>query len=169
MNVIKKARTFSMLNRHTKRLMLEAYLYLGWARMLKVRPFAKVAPSLGQQMEETSLEHNLSEKNMIKRVSEVIHMMSRYTFWESECLVKAIDGMKMIEKRQIEINIYLLTAKYENGELIAHAWLRSGPFYISGSQGMERFTVVATFANKISRKTLEGETYGQHSQSRTSS
>lgn len=169
MNVIKKARTFSMLNRHTKRLMLEAYFYLGWARMLKVRPFAKVAPSLGQQREETSLEHNLSEKNMIKRVSEVIHMMSRYTFWESECLVKAIAGMKMLEKRQIESTLYLGTAKDENGELIAHAWLRSGPFYISGSQGMERFTVVATFANKISRKILEGETYGQHSQSRTSS
>ena len=29
-----------------------------------------------------------------------------------------------------------------NGELIAHAWLRSGPFYITGAEVMERFTVV---------------------------
>ena len=69
---------------------------------------------------------------------------------ESECLVKAIAGMKMLEKRNIESTLYLGTAKDENGELIAHAWLRSGPFYISGAEVMERFTVVAKFAKEMS-------------------
>ena len=58
--------------------------------------------------------------------------MSRYTFWESQCLVKAIAGMKMLEKRNIESTLYLGTAKDEKGELIAHAWLRSGLFLCIG-------------------------------------
>ena len=33
-----------------------------------------------------------------------------------------------------------------SGELIAHAWLRSGPFYITGADGKEKFTVVSKFA-----------------------
>ena len=44
----------------------------------------------------------------------------------------------MLQRRQIESTLYLGTAKDENGQFIAHAWLRSGPFYISGKEGMER-------------------------------
>ena len=76
-------------------------------------------------------------------------MMSRYTFWESQCLVKAIAAMKMLEKRQIESTLYLGTAKDETGNMIAHAWLRSGPFYITGVEEMKRFTVVSKFAKRI--------------------
>ena len=101
-------------------------------------------------MKETSLCLNESNKRDLASVSQAIHLMSRYTFWESECLVKAIAGMKMLEKRNIESTLYLGTAKDEKGELIAHAWLRSGPFYISGAEVMERFTVVAKFAKEMS-------------------
>ena len=43
--------------------------------------------------------------------------MSRYTFWESQCLVKAIAGMKMLERRHIESTLYLGTAKDETWEI----------------------------------------------------
>ena len=45
-------------------------------------------------------------------------------------------------KTEIESTLYLGTAKDENGEIIAHAWLRSGPFYVLDAEGMEKFTVV---------------------------
>ncbi|MFJ7974851.1 lasso peptide biosynthesis B2 protein [Peribacillus sp. NPDC096379] len=150
MNTLKKARSFVRLDKKTKLLLIEAYLYLAWARYLKSIPFSKVVPSLGKQMQETSSTADLSNKKVITSVSHAIHLMSRYTFWESECLVKAFAGMKMLEKRNIESTLYLGTAKDEKGELIAHAWLRSGPFYISGSEVMDRFTVVAKFAKEIS-------------------
>ena len=86
---------------------------------------------------------------MLKHISEAIHIMSKYTIWESQCLVKAIAGMKMLQRRQIESTLYLGTARDDTGQMIAHAWLRSGPFYISGSEGMERFAVVAKFAKRI--------------------
>lgn len=145
--MMRKLKTFFLLDNRMKWLLVEAYLYLGWARIMKLLPFAKVAPSLGLQMEETS--EDTSHKEVLRNVSKAVHMMSKYTFWESQCLVKAIAAMKMLEKRGIESTLYLGTAKDEKGLLIAHAWLRSGPYYISGSEGMEKFTVVSKFAKKL--------------------
>lgn len=144
-----KIKAFLGMNRETKVLFGEAYFYLAWARLLKYRDFSKVAPSLGEQMQETSYALNLNEKEIQARISQAIHIMSRYTFWESECLVKAIAAMKMLEKRKIASTIYLGTARDEQGTFIAHAWLRSGPFYITGKEGAEQFTVVNKFAKNF--------------------
>lgn len=146
--MLKKVRIFFLFDMKMKRMLIEAYLYLGWARYLKTISFSKVAPSLGKPMKETSMTTDLANKKVLVSVSKAIHIMSRYTFWESECLVKAIAGMKMLQKRKIESTLYLGTAKDENGELVAHAWLRSGPYFITGSEGMDQFTVVAKFAKE---------------------
>ncbi len=155
MNILKKVRTFLRLTMKTKLLLIEAYFHLGRGRYLKSIPFSKVAPSLGEEMKETSLSSLTSNKEEVARISKAIHLMSRYTFWESQCLVKAIAGMKMLEKRNIESTLYLGTAKDEKGELIAHAWLRSGTYYVSGAEVMERFTVVAKFAKEVNGSRLE--------------
>jgi hypothetical protein len=160
MKVFKKAITFFKLDSELKWMLVEAYFLLGWARFLKTLPFAKVAPSLGTKMDETSYSINLENKEVLQKVSTAVHLMSRYTLWESQCLVKAIAGMKILERRQIESTLYLGTGKDGKGEFIAHAWLRSGPFYISGSEGMERFTVVAKFAKEVTSQKVEGEHYG---------
>jgi hypothetical protein len=159
-NLMNKLRILLTLGWTTKRLLLEAFLYLAWARYLKSIPFSKVAPSLGNQMQETSFTHDPSNKMMLSSISSAIHIASRYTFWESQCLVKAIAAMKMLEKRQIGSTLYLGTAKEETGALIAHAWLRSGSYYVSGSEGMEKFTVIAKFAKEVGTNKLEGENYG---------
>lgn len=157
---LKKTRAFFELDIATRMLLVEAFFYLGWARYLKIKSFSKVVPSLGVQIGETTMIPNASHKITLQNVSSAIHIMSRYTFWESQCLVKAMAGLKMLEKRQIESTLYLGTAKDGNGELIAHAWLRSGAYYVSGSEEMNRFTVVAQFAKEVSMKKLEGENYG---------
>ncbi|PEB52127.1 stage V sporulation protein S [Bacillus pseudomycoides] len=162
MNIVKRLRLFLSLDTKTKFLFLEAFLFLGWARVLKNITFAKVAPSLGDYMDETSFIHiQSSHRKILKNVSQAISIMSRYTFWESQCLVKAIAGMKMLEKRQIESTLYLGTAKDNSGKLIAHAWLRSGSFYVTGSEGMGKFTVVGTFAKRIHAETIKGEYNGE--------
>ncbi|HDR7950441.1 TPA: lasso peptide biosynthesis B2 protein [Bacillus toyonensis] len=157
MNIVKRLRVFLLLNMETKLLFLEAFIFLGWARVLKSITFSKVAPSLGDYMNETSVAQIQQHEDTLKEVSEAISIMSRYTFWESQCLVKAIAGMKMLQKRDIESTLYLGTAKDNSGELIAHAWLRSGSFYVTGSEGMEKFTVVGSFAKRLSENTIKGE------------
>ncbi len=149
MGQVRKIRLFISMDWSLKMLLFESYFYLAWARFLKLRPFAKIAPSLGKEMVETTFDINFSNRKNLAHISQTIQMMSHYTFFESECLVQAIAAMKMLERRKIESTLYLGTAKDEAGEFIAHAWLRSGPFYITGKDGMGKFTVVQKFAKNI--------------------
>ncbi|MEW5552008.1 lasso peptide biosynthesis B2 protein [Peribacillus frigoritolerans] len=160
MNIVKKAQTFLRLNFKTKLLYIEAFLHLGRARYLKSISFSKVAPTLGEQMKESSYELIAADKEILANVSRAINIMSRYTIWESQCLVKAMAAMKMLEKRKIDSTLYLGTAKDENGGLIAHAWLRSGPFYITGAEVMDRFTVVSNFSKKNKSGSLKEQESG---------
>lgn len=147
--MIRKIKLFLSFSWPLKKLLIESYCHLAWARYLKSIPFSKVVPSLGAVMQETSLETNPDNKKTLGEISRAIHLASKYTFFESQCLVKAIAAMRMLERRKIESTLYLGTARDENGELIAHAWIRSGPFYLTGSEGMERFTVVSKFAKNV--------------------
>jgi hypothetical protein len=149
MNMVKKIRVLISLDIKTMLLLTEALIYLGWARILKRMPFSKVAPLLGHHMDETSFSYSEANRMVLRHVGEAVHIMSRHTFWESQCLVRAIAAMKMLERRRIESTLYLGTAKDEAGKMIAHAWLRSGPFYITGGEEMKRFTVVGKFSKTI--------------------
>ncbi|WP_066067780.1 lasso peptide biosynthesis B2 protein [Neobacillus soli] len=152
MILFQKIKTFIFLDNRKKFLLIEAFAYLGWARILKSMPFSRIAPLLGTHMEETSFEHKASNQTILRNVSDAIYIMSNYTFWESKCLVKAIAGMKMLQRRQLESTLYLGTAKDETGIMIAHAWLRSGKLFITGAEEMGRFTVVGKFAKRFSEK-----------------
>ncbi|MEH7180536.1 lasso peptide biosynthesis B2 protein [Neobacillus vireti] len=149
MAIVKKVSNFFLLDKKTKLLYIEATIQLARARIMKSLPFSKVAPILGVHMEETSLHSRDSDWKIIKDISKAVNQMSRHTFWESMCLVKAIAAMKMLEKRNIDSTLYLGTARDDKGKFIAHAWLRSGTYYLTGAEGMEKFTVVGKYAKKI--------------------
>lgn len=144
---MEKVKRFIRLDSGLKKLLIEAFLFLGWARIIKARPFSKTISLLGTPMEETPVNSNSSQT--VQLISECIHIMSRYTFWESQCLVKAIAAMKMLERRNIASTLYLGTGKDGEGKLIAHAWLRCGNKYVTGEEGRERFTAISSFAKKI--------------------
>lgn len=148
----KKIRKFAAMPGYKKLLILEAVYYLGWARILKALPFAKVAPSLGTPMLETGMELDTSKEELIRDISRAVRLTARHTWWESKCLVMAIAGMKMLERRGIESTLYMGTAKDNSGKMIAHAWLRSGPFYLTGYEVMRAFTVVGKFGKVIHPK-----------------
>ncbi len=151
MHSLRRLKLLVSQEKQTLLLLLEAYYYLGYARLLiRSMPFSKIAPKLGECMQETQRDKNQAGRIALRRISHAIAIMSRYTPWESKCLVKAIAAMKMLERRQMESTLYLGTAKDENSKMIAHAWLRSGRFYVTGAEGMERFTVVSKFAKKFS-------------------
>ena len=147
--IFKKLVYFFILDTRTKFLIIEALIYLGFARILIIIPFNKVSNFLGEQMEETSENNNPENERILKNIKHAISIVSKYTLWESTCMVRAIAGMKMLERRRIESTIYLGISRDENGKMIAHAWLRSGQFYITGAEEMARFNVVGKFAKKV--------------------
>ncbi|WP_406946315.1 lasso peptide biosynthesis B2 protein [Halobacillus sp. SY10] len=155
MKLMRKLMTFLTLSMESKRLLLESFFYLGWARIQKRRPFSNLAPSLGKHMQETGVDDECTDRRIVAKVSQAIQIMSKYTFWESRCLVQALAAKKMLEKREVGNTLYFGTAKEDNGEMVAHAWLRSGPYIVTGAKGMERFTVVSTFADPVGGESHE--------------
>jgi Transglutaminase-like superfamily len=150
MQLLKQVRLYLSFDRRMKLLVIEAYIQLGWARFLKQVPFGRIAPNLGRFMEETEYVQNPEQKKLLQQISEAVHLASRHTLWESQCMVKAIAAMNMLKRRGIESTIYFGTARDDKGYLIAHAWLRSGSIYISGAEEMNKFTVVGKYAKQIS-------------------
>ncbi|MCI3927135.1 lasso peptide biosynthesis B2 protein [Paenibacillus sp. TRM 82003] len=133
----------------SRKLLVEAFVYLALARVLKAMPFSKVAPTLGKAMLETTSTLDVKNQSVLKDISRAIRIISRHTIWESKCLVRAIAAMKMLERRGLESTLYLGTAKDSSGSMVAHAWLRSGPIYITGFEEMYRFKTVAIFGKQL--------------------
>lgn len=150
-------KTIFSMKRKTLLLILEAYIYLGWARLLVYMPFRRLASSLGAEMEETSNDLIPEAIAAAKNISNSIQIVSRYTFWDCMCLVRAIAAWKMLQRRNIECTLYLGTARDEAGKMIAHAWLRSGPLYITGVEQMGNFSVVGKFAGIIDQGNKQEE------------
>ncbi|OPH56689.1 stage V sporulation protein S [Paenibacillus ferrarius] len=150
MGFFRKIKLLFSLEMKTVLLYVEVLSYLGWARMQISVPFSKVAPTLGVKMEETPQEKQDRNRTELIRIQDAIQLISQHTPWESKCLVKAIAASKMLAKRRIASTLYLGTARDESGKMIAHAWLRSGPYYITGAEGMEKFAVIGKFAKYVS-------------------
>ncbi|TMW70530.1 lasso peptide biosynthesis B2 protein [Alteribacter natronophilus] len=150
--LIRKLRAFWNLPLPSKKRYAEAYVCLALGRWQKGRPFSRLSPTLGKYMEESPGEVEATQVKSVKEVSVAVHAMTSYTFWESQCMVKALAAKRMLERRGIDSTLYMGTAKDPDGKLAAHAWLRSGPFIVTGKEGKERFTVVAMYAQKTSTK-----------------
>ncbi|MCM3213476.1 lasso peptide biosynthesis B2 protein [Niallia taxi] len=145
LEVFSKIKKFMRLDMQRRTLLIEAFFYLGRARYLKLLPFEKIAPSLGEQSTETSINSSIHNQ-MITDVSYAVITASKHTFWDSSCLVQAIAATRMLNKRKIESTLYMGIARDEDGSMIAHAWVRSGSLYVTGAETMNKFTVVKTFA-----------------------
>lgn len=129
-----------------RRLMFEAFLALAWGRVLKLLPFARVSPSLGSHMEETPYAIQQEQHRQAVQISRALHLVSPHVWWETECLVMAFAARKMLNRRHLPSTLYLGMRRDEQGRTAAHAWLRSGRFYLTGAKELEQYTVVGQFA-----------------------
>lgn len=143
--MISRLKKWLRLDFKQKCLLVEAFIFLARGRYLKLLPFKKVAPTLGEESLETPVISNKDEK-VIKDVSYAVQTMSRYTLWESACLVQAIAATRMLNRRNIETTLYLGIARDTKGKMHAHAWVRSGSLYVTGADVKQNFTVVNKFA-----------------------
>ncbi|MEO3945370.1 lasso peptide biosynthesis B2 protein [Gorillibacterium sp. CAU 1737] len=153
---LRAVRLFLALPLDRKRLWMEAFVELGKARLQLLRPFAKVAPTLGAAMRETTKERvEAKERAEVMAVADAIQVMSRHTPWSSMCFTRAVAALRMLARRGIGCTLYLGTARDEAGKLTAHAWLRSGDVYVTGAEEKKRFATVGKFAH-ASRRNNEG-------------
>jgi len=133
-------------------LFAEAYIGLRLSRLaVQTLPFRWIAKRLGSPQQETSPEGLPAEKRIIVRqIAWAVRKASRYALWESNCLPQAITAKLMLRRREVVSTLYLGLARGQTqedlDEMKAHAWLRSGKFFLVGGNGQDEYTVVATFA-----------------------
>ncbi|WLR42776.1 lasso peptide biosynthesis B2 protein [Bacillus carboniphilus] len=147
---------FIFSKKEAKYLWFETICCLAYARVLKNIPFSRVVCKYEMKNQESS--HNQDyDYRIVRQVSQSIHTISKYCFWETECLVKALAAMNMLKRRKIESTLYLGTGKEMSGKLIAHAWLRSGQYYVTGIEEKENFTVVKTLSYIVDAEKSRGD------------
>ena len=129
-------------------LFIEAFCLTGIVRLaILLLPFRWLAPALGKHKQESPMIEDILKFETARRIGWVVETVSRYTPWESKCLVQAIVGKIMLRKRGIANTLYLGVGKDERKSLVAHAWLRCGEKMLTGGQGYRWFTIVGKFSD----------------------
>lgn len=145
-------RKFGALGWPERRLLVEAVLRLGFARVvLLVIPFRWTTRLYGLRPCDTASPANPETSDAARRVGWAIGAAARRTPWQSACLAQALAGVAMLRRRRIPATVVLGVAKdsTETAGLTAHAWLSSGGTILTGMGGHKRFSVVATFISGI--------------------
>ncbi len=124
-----------------------AWLFISRLAVLLL-PFRWVMRTAGQQNAQSE-EGIPAEKNeVVEKVTWAIDAVRWATPWDSNCLARSLAGKRLLRKRGLASTLYLGVSKSDPNTLIAHAWLRCGEYFITGTPGHEQFTVVATFAEE---------------------
>lgn len=125
-----------------KILFTEAFILTGINRykILHV-PFRKLKIGLGEHNKESSSQVSLEEYKVVRKVQNAVVNTSRYTPWESLCLVQSMTVQKMLTRRNINSTLYLGVNKDSNNKMSAHSWIRCGQIYVTGGNGTGYATV----------------------------
>lgn len=146
--LVRKSRSFARIKWRDKILFFRAFFLSGIARIaILFIPFRVVKKFLGIPKKESSYDIKLEEFRRVKRVAWAVNQASKYTPWESKCLVKAITAQWMLKRYKIYSTIYLGVNKTEKNSMEAHAWLRCGSVIVTGGYEKDEFKEVARFSN----------------------
>lgn len=131
-----------------RRLFVESVLALAAARLIVLLlPFRIYKKLLGRP-EESSREATAAPESL-RAISEAIAEAGARVFWSNKCVEHALAGKFMLRRRGLSNTLYFGIAR--DVTLDAHAWLRSGDVCVTGEAELERYTIVAKFADEASR------------------
>ena len=136
-------------DRMERRLLLEAFLLLGIARLgVLILPFRWLAKSLGQYMQEDQTSVLSADLQMARLIGGAVRSAAGYTPWESVCLPQAVAAKWMLRYRHIPCTVFLGVMKDQTKpeKLAAHAWIRCGQAILTGAKGHQQYTVVSIFS-----------------------
>jgi hypothetical protein len=79
-------------------------------------------------------ENDISMECRVKllRVKTAVARCNRYVPWNTECLTQALTAKKMLRHRKINSLLIIGFRKDAGGEIGGHAWLKVGPYFITG-------------------------------------
>lgn len=144
----RKIKTFFTIDNKLRIQFIQAFIYTGIYRaFILFVPFNKLRKRMGKHKEESIDVESKEVYKIAKHISWVVNLISSKTPWESKCLVKALTAQRMLKKIGISTTIYLGVKKDKDNNMLAHAWLRCGEYYVTGGSNKDGYAVVAKFSN----------------------
>ena len=130
-----------------RKMTLAVYAYAAFYRLTILLIPSKIQQRYWGRSGEESPEFETGENYAYARlVSKHVNRVANKTQWESKCLVRALTARKLLLRKGITCTLYLGVGKDEDGNMIAHAWLRCGEYYVTGGNGAD-YAMVAKFAS----------------------
>lgn len=128
-----------------KKMYLTAFFYSAYIRfcMLFIK-YSWYESSMGKRgVGHDEIVLNENQLLNIKKVRTVVNAVSKYTIWESKCMVQALCAKWLLQKYHIPSTIYFgVFSSAEENKLKAHAWLKINDYVITGAAGHQKFKVV---------------------------
>ncbi|MFT5668595.1 MAG: hypothetical protein ACI9DK_002800 [Vicingaceae bacterium] len=144
---LKGIQNFSKIPFKKKLFALTLFIYLFISRcLILILPFRKLAPHLGDIQKESSKKIAPDNLQYAKELSKMIKKVSFYTPFRSLCFEQALTAKFLLNKKNIEATTYFGLNYESKSNLKAHAWTRTGNFYVTGNKGKEKFKVISTFS-----------------------
>ena len=99
----------------------------------------------GSETEEDEIEEVASKRDIFY-VSDKVARVAHRVPWESKCLVQAMVAQRLLKGYGLRSTLYLGVGRdnENDGKMIAHAWVRCGPYHVCGGNG-EGYGIVASF------------------------
>lgn len=88
--------------------------------------------STPEEQAQLSPEFPLLQKQIAARVQLAISRVDRYVPWGTECYTQALTGKLMLRRRKVTTILVVGFRKDDVGEVQGHAWLKIGPYFITG-------------------------------------
>jgi hypothetical protein len=128
-----------------KGLVFKALFYAMQVRfMMLFVKFKRYEKRLGTRGKKDDSAISEDQMKVVMKVKSAVIGVSKYTPWESKCMVQAVAAKWLLEKYNIPSTIYfgIMKDPENNAELKAHAWLIVGEYVMTGREGHKAFKVV---------------------------
>lgn len=127
-----------------KWLTVQVWLWAAIFRMMiLIVPVKYVKRYYGISEEESPELESKESYKKARKIAYYVNRISEHTPWESKCLVRALTAQRLLTKKNVTSTLYL-GVKNEGNKMVAHAWLRTGCYYVTGGDGSD-YTTVAKF------------------------
>ncbi len=83
----------------------------------------------------TSISENdisMESQEKLLHVKTAVARCNRYAPWNTECLTQALTAKQMLRRRKLNSLLIIGFRKDAEGEIGGHAWLKVGPYFITG-------------------------------------
>lgn len=138
---------------HEKYWIVFLYPYSGIIRFaLLSAPFRWLAHGLGQHYHNVQFSPLVSaqQRQQAWRIGRIVERIAAYTPWQSKCLVQAIMVRTLLSVYGIPYILYIGASLTKNTDtpMKAHAWVKVGPWVVSGREGHKAYAVVSAFVSQ---------------------